>query len=118
VTVSFTPRVVSTFVRVFPHVLYISPILLGSNQPIEFDPDKLRARAADAFTRQYYARAGIDVAAIVEEIVAGPRRFIGPRVDRSAIHDINTDLYPRDEYLVRQPAAQGDGGRAGLLGDP
>lgn len=106
VTWSPTPRVEATVVKAFPHVLRIDEIMVGSNEPISFDPAALRARAADPFTREYYARAGIDVDALVEEIIEGPIVRIGPGVNRSRIRDINTDLFPRDEYLVPQSPAR------------
>jgi spermidine synthase len=117
VTWSATPRVLATFVRVFPHVLHLDPILVGSDRPIESQLARLRDRAREPATRAYYARAGIDVVAMVEQLLSSRRRSYGPQFDRSRIVDVNTDLYPRDEYLLPappDPLSLGDGGAAGV----
>ena len=96
-----TPRTINTFAAVFPQVVLVAPFaaLIGSNQPIPFDP----ARFAEAVRRPeavaYLARAGTD-ASILPAMVAGVPRVIEPGTARNT--DINTDMHPRDEfYLTR-----------------
>jgi hypothetical protein len=95
-----TPRVRDTFLSVFPHVLAVGDTLLGSDQPIPFDPDVLRRRLADPAIRAYFSRAGVDIASLIErELAEKEVRVFGPGHERSGTGDLNTDLFPRDEYL-------------------
>jgi len=98
--VSWLPsrRVADTFVKAFPHVICFDQVLIGSEQPISYDPGVVRARAARA--RAYYARAGVDIDALLGPYLdPGPWRA-GPERDRSLLADVNTDLFPKDEYAV------------------
>jgi spermidine synthase len=97
-----TPRVERTFVRVFPHVLKVGDTLLGSDAPIAYDPEAVRARLRDAFTEAYYRRAEIDIASLIEDAFAQPVRSWGPGFDRSSLTDVNSDLFPRDEYRASE----------------
>lgn len=97
-----TPRTASTFAAVFPHVVQLAPFaaLIGSNQPIRFDP----AAFAEALRRPevvaYLARAGTDAAALAP-MVAGAPRVLTPADARG--EDVNTDMHPKDEfYLTRR----------------
>lgn len=108
VTWSPTDRVRDTFVSVFPHVLKVGDTLIGSESPIPFDPEAIRARLRDPFTEAYFRRAGIDIASLVEDALSRPRVEWGPEADRGALGTLNTDLFPRDEYraderLLRRP---------------
>jgi spermidine synthase len=97
-----TARVVRTFVKVFPHVLLIERgvILVGSNEPIDLDRSALAARLENDFTRSYFSAAGIDVEALKGRFEAFSMAFIRPDFNRSRLSDLNTDLYPKDEYLL------------------
>jgi predicted membrane-bound spermidine synthase len=95
-----TPRVRDTFRLVFPHVLQLGDTLIGSDQPIPFDPERVRARLRDPFTEAWFRRAAVDIRGLVENELARPPVLWGPQDDRSAISDVNTDLFPRDEYRV------------------
>ena len=100
VTWSPTPRVRSTFLRAFPHVLAFGDTLVGSGRPIAFDPGPVRARMRDPYTVAHYARAGVDLEALLGEILDRGPRVIGPEAPRAPDAEINTDLFPRDEYLA------------------
>ena len=93
-----TERVLDTFRSVFPHVLHFGDIALGSETPIPFDPSSIGQRLQDPVVRSYYLRAGIDVEALLAPYLAapGPRRIHGS----SDHHDLNDDLFPRDEFSV------------------
>jgi hypothetical protein len=97
-----TARIVRTFVKVFPHVLTFEgvPILLGSNEPIEFDVSLLEARLDKDFTRSYLSETGIDVEALKRYLRALGIKKFSPDFQRSRIVDVNTDLFPKDEYLL------------------
>jgi spermidine synthase len=95
-----TARVAAGFVQAFPHVLLIAPgsILVGSNQPIAWDPDALRARlAAPDFVARARA-AGVDPDQFAA-LFAGPVRVWGPESPRPTL-EANTDLFPRDEFYL------------------
>jgi predicted membrane-bound spermidine synthase len=91
-------RVHATFTRVFPYVIGVSGILLGSRQPITIDRPALAARMADARARDHYERAGIDIEQLMTGYLAAEPGRYGPDFDRTTLTDFNTDLFPRDEY--------------------
>ena len=95
-----TPRVHNTFVSIFPHVLSYGDIVIGSNQPIAFDAESVRRRLRDPAARSYYARAFVDIEPLLDSYLARTPRVFGPGDDRSAFADINTDLFPKDEFSV------------------
>jgi spermidine synthase len=95
-----TRRVHATFTRAFPYVLAIGDTLMGSNEPIPFDPDALRARVSDPFVHRHYERGGLAGEALLAAMLQGEIRRFEPGEDRSAFADINTDLHPKDEYLA------------------
>jgi predicted membrane-bound spermidine synthase len=92
-----TRRVHNAFVRVFPHVVSLPGILLGSTTPIGVDRATIAARLEAADVRAYFGRAGIDIVALITPYLAAPVAY-GPDFDRSALTDVNTDLFPRDEF--------------------
>lgn len=96
VTWAPTDRVRTTFARAFPYGLEVGPVLLGSEEPIEYDPDVIRMRAQEPFTQAHYARAGIDVMAAVSPLLEGEAQPFSS--ESYPQHDINTDLHPKDEY--------------------
>jgi hypothetical protein len=94
-----TERVLDTFRLVFPHVLRFGDIALGSETPIAFDPAAIGQRLQDPAVRSHYLRAGIDIDALLAPYLAAP----GPRhIDAAPPHhhDLNHDLFPRDEFSV------------------
>jgi spermidine synthase len=100
VTWSPTARVHDTFVSVFPHVLSYGDIVLGSNQPIAFDAEAVRRRLEDPRVRVYYGRAVVDIVQLLKPYLDRAPRTFGPDDDRSHLADINTDLFPKDEFSV------------------
>jgi spermidine synthase len=95
-----TARVRDTFVRVFPYAVVVPGILIGSNEPIDLDPRVIAARLGDARVRAHYARAGIDALRMMREHLLNPTVY-RPDFDRSALTDVNTDLFPKDEFDLR-----------------
>jgi MFS family permease len=92
-----TERVHNGFIRVFPYVVSLPGILLGSNDPIEIDRAAIAMRLADPRVREHYERAGINVDQLVADYLAAPMLY-GPDFDRGRLVDFNTDLFPKDEY--------------------
>lgn len=87
-----TPRVRASFCRVFPHVVAVGDgdVLLGSNEPIAWEPDAWRARLQRARAHLGEARYQ-DVARSLSR--ATPLTGCG-----EARADLNHDLFPRDEF--------------------
>ncbi len=95
-----TARVLNTFRTVFPYVAYCDKlVLIGSNQPIQLDWAKVVQRAKATFSQQHYNRSGVDIVALLTQY--RPALKLLPRVDGDALGEINTDLFPRDEYSIR-----------------
>lgn len=99
VTWAPTPRIHDTFTAVFPHALSFGDILMGSNEPIRFEPAEIRARLNVPAVQDYYYRAGIDIASLLAPYLDRVPRIIGPS-DRPSRSDLNEDLFPRDEFGV------------------
>jgi spermidine synthase len=92
-----TARVARTFVKVFPHVWQHGPILIGSETAVRVDADAVLRRMADRDVQRYYAAGRVDLDALLRPYLTGGHVF-DPSYDRSSIRDINTDLFPRDEF--------------------
>jgi len=103
VAVNWTPtlRVVSTFVTAFPYVLVFGRVGLGSMSAIPFDRATISARMQNSFTHEYYARAGIDLDAILSPFLTPDPETYGPSFDRTPLVDLNRDLFPKDEFMIR-----------------
>jgi len=94
-----TKRSAETFAAVFPHVVMLRPvgIMIGSNEPIPFDRERLLARLAEPAVAAHLAhgRAGCcDWASLMRETPAtwapGQAREKAPL----------SDLFPRDEFYL------------------
>jgi len=92
-----TQRVYNTFIRAFPHVVSMPGILVGSNQPIAIDRAAIRARLAEPAAQAHFARAGIDIERLLDGYLANPIVY-GPDSPRGQLTDIDTDLFPKDEF--------------------
>jgi predicted membrane-bound spermidine synthase len=100
VTWTPTERAHQTFLSVFPYVLRFGDnVDVGSSQPISFDPRKVSAEGQEKFVHDYFAAAGIDVEAMVEDYLQpGKIAAYGPDAPRPEPRAVNTDLFPRDEF--------------------
>jgi spermidine synthase len=92
-----TQRVYNTFIRAFPYVVGMPGILIGSNDPIPIDRAAIEARLADATTREYFDRAGIDIKKLLATYLDAPTMYT-PAYPRQQLVDVNTDLFPKDEF--------------------
>lgn len=99
VTWAPTERVRDTFVAVFPHVVSVPPMLIGSNEAIPWDVPVLRRRMNDGVVRERFAVAGLDLLGLLLPVLSSeaPVAFYGPEFDRGKLKALNTDLFPRDE---------------------
>lgn len=104
VTWAPTQRVINTFLKVFPNAVLMDKgefaILVGSNEPISWDIPAIVARLTSPLSIEYYGRAGVNVRKLVPLFAAENTRFYSPSFDRSNLMDLNTDLFPKDEFVI------------------
>jgi spermidine synthase len=98
-----TKRIGDTFIKVFPYVVNVPGVLIGSNEPFDIHADEIATRLADPHVREHYARAGIDIAALLAPYFKGASAPVGPEFNRATLVDVNTDLFPKDEYDLTSP---------------
>ncbi len=97
-----TPRTVETFISVFPHALLLRPgsVLVGSNDPIRFDRERLRVAFHSPAARAHLdlGTPGIeDWSALFAD--ASVQWTPGSFRPKPAL----TDLFPRDEFYLNNP---------------
>jgi MFS family permease len=100
-------RAAETFATVFPHTLLLMPVavLIGSNEPIPFDADRLAAAFANPATAEHLRRGNgafrdwgaLFAAPAIAWTPASPRRE--PPL---------TDIFPRDEFYLNNPVTTTD----------
>ncbi|MGH9199926.1 MAG: fused MFS/spermidine synthase [Vicinamibacterales bacterium] len=96
-------RVHNAFVKVFPYVVSVPGVMLGSKEPIVLDRATIARRLADPLVRSYYERAGIDIERLIGAYLDGDRAHYGLDFKRDTLTDFNTDLFPKDEYDLSPP---------------
>lgn len=107
--VSYTPteRTRRTMIRVFPYILHFygprSPsFMVGSLEPIRFDPNELLLRFESEEMRGYFEASGMyrAVRSDLEIFLSGfqVESLAGTERRARSEGEINSDLYPRDEY--------------------
>jgi spermidine synthase len=106
-----TQRTARTIASVFPHGLDLKyaghpRFILASNAPIAFDLEAVRARLHSPWTQAYFDRAGLNPRATeqIEDFLARAQVSVLRRPSGSDADDLNTDLFPRDEFS-RPPIA-------------
>ena len=88
-----TPRVYSAFTRAVRYVVGTEDILIGSNEPITYDPSAWMARLQSPAVAEYLGPTGVrDAGRLLGRI--RPRTPIGQMPARAT----NFDLFPRDEF--------------------
>jgi MFS family permease len=94
-----TRRTVETFAAVFPHTLLLMPgsVLIGSDQPIPFDPAELARRFADPAVQAHLARGNRGFSDYAS-FFANPALAWSPGTPRGEAP--LTDVFPRDEFYL------------------
>ena len=100
VTWAPTPRVIRTFGSVFPYVWHSQSILMGSDQPIEVNAQLILGRLAQPKVRDYFESSGVYIEKMLTPYLSGPWQSDGRSGEAPGGGDINTDLYPRDEFDI------------------
>ncbi len=89
-----TPRVYAAFTRGVRHVVGRDDVLIGSNEPIAFEPEVWKARLTSPAVASYLGpRAVAHATSLVGQL--RPRNLKG-RVQPA--RETNFDLFPRDEF--------------------
>jgi predicted membrane-bound spermidine synthase len=96
-----TERVARSFLAAFPHVLMLLPVslLIGSDSPIPFDAEALRGRIGEPAFQAWARRAGVDPSGF-PALFASETRVWGPETPRGDSEEVNTDLFPKDEFYL------------------
>jgi spermidine synthase len=96
-----TERTLASFLAVFPYVVQLNRVLIGSNRPIAYSRDVLEAKLNSREARKYLGAANWDPDLILKWLTEKPERMWGPS-DTRTDGDVNTDLFPKDEYFLNQ----------------
>jgi hypothetical protein len=96
-----TERVVATFRTVFPYVVRAGDALIGSLEPIAFSPERL-AEQLRGPARPHLEAAGWDPEQLLAWLSSRPLERWAP-ADPPPSPDVNTDLFPKDEYYLNNP---------------
>lgn len=98
-----TGRVAETMVKVFPHVMIFGGVMgIGMVEAPQIDQARLQARLDDARVQAHFRAAGVDLHALLGPVIGKEAQVqsLGPEFDRSKLGVSNTDLFPRDEWLL------------------
>jgi spermidine synthase len=91
-----TDRTLAGFLQVFPYVVRANALLIGSMTPIAFSHDRLAAELAGP-AGEHLTRMGWKREEVAAWLLAGAERSWTP-TDPRTDQDVNTDLFPKDEY--------------------
>jgi hypothetical protein len=91
-----TTRTLASFLRAFPYVVRVNFVLIGSGNPIGYSRERLAEELAGS-AGDYLARMGWDRNDVAALLLSGPEQRWNPMDERDD-EDVNTDLFPKDEY--------------------
>jgi spermidine synthase len=92
-----TDRTVASFLRVFPYVVAIGKFaLIGSAIPIDISYDRFNKELAGP-AGEYLTKMGWNRDAVAALLISGLHRIWTPQDPRED-RDVNTDIFPKDEY--------------------
>jgi spermidine synthase len=90
-----TERTRSTMLSVFPYVYGNELVLIGSEKPIEIDEKTIELRARQTKGNPFFSKTPLDPVQIFKSHFQTFKTF-----QRAANSDVNTDLYPKDEFSL------------------
>jgi spermidine synthase len=96
-----TERTIASFLAVFPYVVQLNRVLIGSNRPIPYSRDLLVAQLNRVEVRKYLSAANWDPDYLLNILTGKPERMWRPS-DKRTDGDVNTDLFPKDEYFLNR----------------
>ncbi|NBQ74813.1 MAG: hypothetical protein EBU14_05495, partial [Acetobacteraceae bacterium] len=102
-----TQRAVETFASVFPHALLLMPagVMIGSNEPIPYDPARLAAEFTKPAHLAHLRAGNTQFSDWVGLFADAPLRWLpGQQRQEPPL----TDVFPRDEFYLNNPGAGTD----------
>lgn len=96
-----TERTLASILSVFPYVLQLNDVAIGSDRPIPYTDGLLSDRLHGIETRRYLEAANWNPDLILRRLTSNPARTWSPN-DPRADSDVNTDLFPKDEYFLNR----------------
>jgi len=97
ITWGATGRIRNGFAEVFPYIYEIDGfMIIGTDQPLEFDENKILARLENSFTKNHYGRAGIKVKENLEKVIK--KRVVLQNGTVQKAKSFNSDMWPKDEF--------------------
>jgi hypothetical protein len=96
-----TERSIATFRAVFPHVTMVHPALIGSDRPIAYDGERIRGRLREPALRARLQHARVDADDLDAWFRDKKPVTLNAGMTTPAA-DINTDLFPKDEYYLNR----------------
>jgi hypothetical protein len=96
-----TERSIATFRAVFPHVVMVHPALIGSDRPIAYDGERIRGRLREPALRARLQHARVDADDLDAWFRDKKPVTLNAGMTTPAA-DINTDLFPKDEYYLNR----------------
>jgi hypothetical protein len=91
-------RTLNSFLSAFPFVVEVNGILLGSERPVHFDAEAVASHLHEPKLHAYLEEAGWNANAIGDKLLSSRVTVYGPDYPRR--NDINTDLFPKDEFFL------------------
>ena len=99
VTYWASERSKNAFIKAFPHVLHIRGVLIGSEEPVEFNKEGIIKHLMNPDIQAYYGKAGIDIYRLLYPALMQGAEVFAPST--TPLGDYNTDLFPKDEFMTR-----------------
>jgi spermidine synthase len=97
ITWGATERIRNGFEEVFPYVYEIDGfMIIGTDQPLEFDEKKIFERLNQSFTKNHYSHADISVKENLERVLKTRKTIQNGTLKITNAH--NSDMWPKDEF--------------------
>jgi spermidine synthase len=100
----YSDVVINTAASVFPYVTIIKGLAVFGFQPLKNVQNEIQKKISDPEVRAYFNEGGFDIEDFAAAISSGEIRTFKiqqkPFEDRS---NLNTDLFPQNEFLLRYP---------------
>jgi hypothetical protein len=71
-------------------------MIIGTDQPLEFNEKKIFERLENSFTKNHYGRAGIKVKENLEKVLN--KRVVLQNGTTKVSKSYNSDMWPKDEF--------------------
>ncbi|HVL59210.1 MAG TPA: fused MFS/spermidine synthase [Burkholderiaceae bacterium] len=98
-----TERTLASFLAVFPHVVRIGDVLLGSDQPIRRTFEHAADELLSPRARAHLSAVGWRPESLIAWLASKPVRVWGPDDPRPQDPlQLNTDLFPKDEFFLNK----------------